>query len=189
MKKVKVTQEQSEAIERIKKDIDGGITMANINNQLRGGWFSSPYTSLNKLDIKEFLDAIYIGYEVELDIYIGDYVVNENGTIGIVKEITSGGNFLKGQWLTGAQVSMECPSSYIERLATDEEIIFAKKGREVWELRERDILSHKITGAIHEIKNHINNVTYFKSQVSGLNLDATKIHYLVACFAEDRQDV
>src|SRR5699024_8215479 len=117
------------------------------------------------------------------------YVVNENGTIGIVKEVGEGE--LRGLWIAGlgAGERMDCFKEFIKRLATDEEIIFAKKGRKVWELREGDILKDKMTGAIREVRTQVNSVTYFKSRVSGLNLDATKKHYQVACFAEDRQDV
>lgn len=186
MEKVIVTQEQGRAFEAIANGYEKDSIMDGV-----GFVWHEELEPLNDLRPSEIARALYVGYEVELDIKEGDYVVNENGTIGIVKEIKKVryGGLLTGRWLTGTKSVMSCPISFIERLATDEEIIFAKKGRVVWELRERDILSDKITGAIHEIKNQINNVTYFKSQVSGLNLDATKKRYQVACFAEDRQDV
>ena len=183
MNKIKVTQEQANWLDRYVTD--EGIDYA-INIQV---YRKRPDSPIADWDTSKVARALYVGYEVESDIEVGDYVVNEKGTVGIVKEIGGNGNRFMGRWLTGSQMSMDCSSDNIKRHATNEEVLFAKNGRYIWELSSGDILKDRETGKIHEVISESYIGTLLTCHTSPLNLDEIKRRYKLVCFSENRTDL
>lgn len=198
MSKVVLTKEQAEAIEKIKKDVKGGITYGNIEAQLHKRWTLPTFKSLNTLNIKEFLDALYIGYEVEPEFKVGDWVVTESGYIGEIEFINkvegwANVGYSKDTKIRGVCLAKTFNLTAIERHATDEEIAtekerrwWEKNGREVWELKEGDILISKKTDKVYEVGRVSDNV--IKLNVSYYHINDVKQDFKVACFAEQRLD-
>src|SRR5690625_2479060 len=137
------------------------------------------------------MDALYIGYEVEQEVKVGDFV--DIGLFGISKvaEVTG----VKGK-LIAINGSDEYHEFKINRVLTDEEKQeekerrwWKKHGREVWELKEGDIILQSEDvytyivlgmdqyGNVHLEEENMFAIGYIKEQ------------YKVVCFAEDRQDV
>jgi len=185
MEKVKLTQKQADLIKDI-KDIDYAINIHGFNKR--------PDSPLQRLTTAELARALYIGYEVEPEFKVGDWVFIDYGEAGT--EI----GFIKG-WIN------EPHSFYIDkchfganvnkaRHATPEEIAkekerrwWAKHGRDVWEIKLRDLLTHKRHKFVREIVGiqdgeyitNPNNERFTKQELQGL--------FNIACFAEDRKDV
>lgn len=197
MGKVKLTQEQADAIRRIKKDTDGGITNGNIRNHLRKGWGIPPYRALNDLSTKEFLDALYIGYEVEPEYKENDWLnyLTIHGDLKTDKVID----------VSDDRVLMELSNSWVhfnnvKSHATPSEIAeekehrwWAKHGRDVWELKDYDLLKGLSTGLIYQVFIFGDDL-YVATRETFENVEqddiaALKQMFEIACFAEDRKDV
>src|SRR5699024_2274293 len=139
--KVKLTREQAEAIKSIRGDINGGFTPGNIRTQLKKQWMSRPYATLNELPFEQFIVAVLGDYEVEETFEVGDWV--HNNVTGRVAKIDDRGYDEEVAWVDDDKVN--CFTQF--RHATPEEIAeekqrrwWAKHGRDVWELRENDLL-------------------------------------------------
>lgn len=170
MNKVKLTREQADAIEHL-KDLT------------------------NDLGVVDLADAIYVGYEIEPEFKVGDWVVrtvcrgknHEVGKIFRIKEVVGDG------------VYEDCgPSHMMEslRFATPEEIAketerswWKKHGRDYWELKEDDILYYDghIFAVYEETEIYVK--LYSGGEYSLVAWSVIKNKYAVACFAEDRKDV
>lgn len=88
MGKVKVTKEQADTIERLRKYQRDEIERFTRNPSYFADWVSP----LKNMDVNEIEDSLYIGYEVEPEIEKGDYVYREDSKrIGRVYGIYGGG--------------------------------------------------------------------------------------------------
>lgn len=191
MKKVILTKEQANAIEEIKKGDEGGITYGNIKTLFHKQWTHPPFNSLNTLNTKEFLDALYIGYEVKPEFKVGDWVYHQSD--GIVSQITRV-NFNK---LVPDAINTDGHKGWIScediRHATSEEIKqekerrwWEKHGREVWELKDGDVLISKNTGKLYEVVRDFSDIIRLNTSI--YFIDAIKQEFKVVCFAEQRLD-
>lgn len=179
MEKVKLTQKQADAITKnVNEDLKNGdilyryLRFDGYDEQFRGLTFST------------LADALYIGYEVESDYKIGDWVkdTSTNAVIQIADKQQKN-NFLD-------------PRHKTIRHATKEEIAeekqrrwWAKHGREVWKLREGDLLIAEkepdyadVVHANGDFNIHFKDGNYFSKAY-------IKENYKVVCFAENRMDV
>ena len=127
--KVKVTAEQAEAFDRITKKY-------SIERIIRD-WIKSEYDKflphnecLRELSLEEFMRILYIGYEVEKEYAVGEWVVfrNISGQTVTAKVIAVqyGNERIQFDSISGWQ-----PIAYVVRHATPEEIK-AEKERRVW---------------------------------------------------------
>ena len=73
MGKVKISRAQAEAINSCKKDDEdkGEAIRHHINT-----WCAPPNRCLNELSVDELARALYVGYEVEVEVKVGDWLVN-----------------------------------------------------------------------------------------------------------------
>lgn len=133
MEKVKVTQGQANEINTLlESPFDHTADELLELHAKRGG-----LSTLVDLDINLPLLArfLYIGYEVEPEFKVGDYVVNFVGSIGEIKECDGG--YFTGMWtheIQGDQcveekhpVSMRVATKNIKRHASEREIKQVKK--------------------------------------------------------------
>src|SRR5699024_1459557 len=191
--KVKLTREQAEAIKSIRGDINGGFTPGNIRTQLKKQWMDKPYATLNELPFEQFIVAVLGDYEVEETFKVGDWVVDVYEGITRIDSKEKEGLWIGEGTLTWVNYDGEC----YERLrhATPEEIAtekqrrwWAKHGRDVWELKENDLLYYddefKEVEEVSEI-----GAIMLSSERFYLPLETIKSKYSVACFAEDRKDI
>src|SRR5699024_5639552 len=142
--------------------------------------------------------ALYIGYEVEQEVKVGDFV--DIGLFGVSKvaEVTG----VKGK-LISINGSDEYHEFKINRVLTDEEKQeekqrrwWAKHGRDVWELRESDCLISKHDKHSCRIKfveaidgNSTLLVDGIEDEFYEGEPDLLRDRYKVFCFAEDRKDI
>lgn len=183
MEKVKVTKEQAEAIERWADKIQ--LVKAKLCGFLNHG----EDESIAEMTDDELIEALYIGYEVEPEFKVGDWVILQNGKIGKIEWINYSKNLVS---IYDCEVGVVCIDD-IERHATPEEIAaekerrwWAKHGRDVWELRPGDLLVSdiRVFKEVREVNN--DSVTFvYENYVS---MDRLKLYYKVVCFAEDRID-
>jgi len=185
MGKVKLTKEQAEAIERIT------TKSLAVGKHIETGWKTRRDLCLNELTTDELIKALYIGYEVEPEIKIGDFV--DIGLFGLCKiaEVTG----VKGK-LIAINGSEEYHEFKINRVLTDEEKQeekerrwWADHGREVWELKQKDIL---VKGNCESIVDHVgkDKVVLIKNGLKVVvKMFNIKKHYRVRYLAEDRKDV
>ena len=191
--KVKLTREQAEAIEKLKKMAvsDDVIIHNTVFYQVTERERDTAYKPFKGIDLDTLIRALYIGYEVEPSIKIGDFV--DIGLFGISKiaEVTG----VKGNTIA-INGSEEYHEFKINRVLTDEEKQeekqrrwWAKHGREVWELRDGDLLRSTDTKKTYELNNQTSYGAWFEGLTSGIAHRVVKRNYKVICFAEDRKDI
>lgn len=187
MEKVKLTQEQADYISSI-----------SLNSLYRWVYLdrnknTDMYKSLKNLSIEDIAKAKIIGYEVEQEVKVGDFV--DIGLFGISKvaEVTG----VKGK-LIAINGSDEYHEFKINRVLTDEEKQEEKQrrwwkshNRDVWELRQGDVVT--INDEIWEV-NYFGCDIHFVNGESGDWLNETEFETIkhdieVICFAEDRKDI
>lgn len=198
--KVKITQEQADAIER---EVGGGGDRETPVEIHVNGWKHHENQCLNNLSLEEFVRALYIGYEVEPEFRDDEWVFLVDGTITRILYVRddeimpypSGIKFSHGK-------GGDCWYAYsdIKRHATPEEIAkektrrwWEKHGREPWELKPGDVL-RKICSSFDFEALEVESVDaeYITlADCRQINYKTTnmKINYKVICFAEDRKDV
>ena len=188
MEKVKLTQEQAEAIERYKREL-----VDSIDEQYRFGVKRTPHEwaePLVELGGKQVLEIIKHGYEVEEKFEIGDWVVHENRKlIGEVIRIYE--DVLKITRLGDSHIW----NKKYTRHATPEEIAeekqrrwWAKHGRGVFEFKTGDLINH--AGMILEVEKPEDDLVCIKINESRGTLTERLYHQIkVICFAEDRKDL
>lgn len=178
MEKVKLTKEQAEAIETKK----GTTESAAIAKHLEG-WTWPENKCLNDLSMEQFVKALYIGYEIEETFEVGDWV-KDTSTNAVIKinDRKHRNNLID-------------PRHTTIRHATPEEIAeekqrrwWAKHGREVWELRENDLVSDK-DGCSYTINLIKKDYVEFVEFGMRKKVKEIKESFKVICFAEDRKDV
>lgn len=188
MGKVKITREQADAIKRI-EDVDYAINIHGLNKR--------PDSPLAELETSQLVRALYIGYEVEKPKLIeGDWVTASDGTIGMLRKVPNS-NIYNDFYVDsiGYRVA-ERPRLSDLKHSTSEEVAKEKErrfwrsnGRDVWELREGDVLSKVYPKLIYHFE-----VDYANKDCVKLIGDSeryikdVKDHYKIVCFAEDRKD-
>lgn len=198
MEKVKLTKEQANAIEwALQKENEYSPDRLLRLRSSDNANFHNELYPLNDIDIAVLARALYIGYEVEPEFKVGDWVVyKHNNTIWEIIGELYGGK-VHYDITRGGKYKGSVHKDHI-RLATPEEIEkekerrwWAKHGREVWELREGDLLERLNASTIIEflrfdqgaLEYRIQN-SYYREDILGY----TK-RYRVICFAEDRKDI
>src|SRR5690625_729054 len=195
MEKVKLTQKQADAIEDLLKQYGDREILIHEYLYLTGE-INNNIEVIKRMNYDTFFGALYVGYEVEPEFKVGDWVFIDYGEAGT--EI----GFIKG-WIN------EPHSFYIDkchfganvneaRHATPEEIAkekerrwFAKHDRKPWELKEGDILSEHgncRTQTIFRVCPLTKSVKFY-GDVEWTRKYEIRSNYLVACFAEERKDV
>ncbi len=198
MEKVKITQEQADAIEAV-QDREKVRSMIIRWHTGRGRWVDDE-ESLNELELDDLIRALYIGYEVEPEFKKGQWIydiTDENKTVIEVAYVTD--RRVHGFWKTeysdiDTHVAIENARHFTKaEIAKEKERRWwAKHGRKSWEIREDDIL---------EYLNDLYIIDYFDSEKvylkSGIErkadyaepFDFVKKHFKVVAFSDDRKDV
>src|SRR5690625_487713 len=195
MEKVKITPEQANAIKKwINKEL---LIIAKASGLLEHG-VDEP---IAELTMKQLVKAIYIGYEVEPEFKVGDWVFWETKSNGPIPKTA----FKIEKIIKDGVCPDEWPSPYaggepipIEELrhATPSEIAeekerrwWAKHGRNLWELRKGDLLIDKHFGKIAEVR-EVEDKHYLIGAITSYeSLDFIKRNYTVVCFSEQRLDL
>lgn len=186
--KVKLTREQAEAIEKIKgnqlKQIERLLTNPDDYEIIE--WSKA----LLKLSAEEYYDALFEGYEVEETFKVGDCVVLSDGKI--VEIIEEGSFTVVVGWITKKLMYKDqIEISKITRHATRQEKWWSEHGREVWELREDDILEYLgdlyIVDCFDSVRVSLKSGIMRKSNYAEL-FEFVKKHFKIVAFSEDRKD-
>lgn len=204
--KVKLTKKQAEAIEYISVNNIG----ENVMTQLNGHW-DDKRSVLHELHLDDFINALYIGYEVEEKYKIGDWVVLKDGHVGEIEFINEDEGWANiGYSKDTKERNINLGNTYkledIVRFATQEEIEIEKerrwwkrRKRKVWELITKDEIRNKATqerydvvNRLHEsvIMERVNRNSDGSRTVITVNRDSiNSLNYEVVCLAENREDI
>ena len=193
MKKVKVTKEQAKGLNQI-------TTPQSAVKEHVGNWQLG--NDLNALSLDELIRALYIGYEVEPEFKVGDWVVTK--VTNHIGKITGFSSITKYYDIEGIQTDVIRHATPSEIAEEKERRFFAGHGRELWELKYKDILRLKsglLFGdkarkpekfvEIGELnKSYAGEVLDVLIRGNGWwPIDKVKKYYKVAVFAKDRLDV
>ena len=195
MEKVKLMREQAEAIEHALQKVDeykGNPDKLLRHASMNNVYFRNELHPLNTIDTVNLAKALYIGYEVEPEFKVGDWVVyKHNNTIWEIIGELYGGKVHYDITRDG-KYKGSVHKNHI-RLATPEEIKqekerrwWVKHGRDVWELRPGDLLVSD-TRVFKEVQ-EVNNDSVAFAYENHAAMDNLKLYYKVVCFAEDRLD-
>ena|SRR5690625_1012036 len=177
--KVKLTQEQAREIERIKKYFN--------RHEYITKFVESNGVSDSEFHIEELVRALYIGYEVEPEFKVRDFVKNDRGRVVEILE-DKGNSFVVG-WIANGKLYKETVSkNSILRHVTKQEIWWASHGRGVWELKGHDILTHRFYGGNYAVFSVRNDLVTFYGPNEDRMLGDVRKNFKVKYFAEDRKD-
>lgn len=145
--KIKLSKEQAEAIER-HLGYSGNDIADLLNLHAEESNWVREFESLNDLSQADMARALLIGYEVEPELEVGDWVKSKvTGDIGRVTEIKRNGDVVTDVQLVGYRKDFFLTNkSFMFEKQTIEEIRqekerrkWAEIGREVGEIRQGDI--------------------------------------------------
>lgn len=191
MGKVKLTQENADLLENKRKKMED-YKIIEVFSKVNGERNA-------KFHIDELIKALYIGYEVEPEFKVGDLVFvdwdnRKGGKFYVVEYVSTDGSVAIDNSAGNNRPCMD-----IIRHATPEEIAeekerrwWAKHNRDVWEMKDRDLLINITTGKICTVRVEHNDLHLAKADNVILSIyDPKKLagKYEVICFAEDRKDV
>lgn len=188
MEKVKLTQEQAREIERIKNYFN--------RHEYITKFVETNGVSDSEFHIEELVRALYIGYEVEPEFKVGDYVVNGGGKVVEILE-DKGDSFIVG-WIANGKMFKESTFKHsILRHAIPEEVSkekqrrwWSKHNRGLWELREGDVLKADDGGYPIEVCEVFDSRNVrLTGVIPYVKINELKEGYRVTCFAEDRKDL
>ena len=142
---------------------------------------------LMELKLDELIRALYIGYEVDPEFKIGDWVIHKpSREIGKVRYVGSHSLTLENNSGGG---SGHFRHATPEEIAEEKERIWWNKhGRDVWELRERDFLVNK-DGIAWEVTSVNPKEDYCSIDYTRFNYEEIMRAFRVLCFAENRLDL
>lgn len=181
---VKLTRKQEEALQII----DQKVPKSSAVNRHIKGWEAEELKTLNDLSLDEFIKCLYMeDCEVEPKYEVGDYIFSRTwediGKVTSINETT----------VTAERFQDE--SKYI-RHAYEHEIQHEKErrfwdrhGRDVWELREGDLIKDNDSHDLKEVQKVKGRITVVGGFSGYDRIDFIKEYYHVVCFAENRLDV
>ncbi len=185
--KVRITRKQADEVEIQKKELKPhDVVTRKIVSRRTNKVFKD-------IDLDTLIRALYIGYEVEPDFEVGDWVVHiPTGVIGEISHIN-------GNWISFFH-SYEQKAVNISvndlRHATPEEIAkeeernwWAKHGREPWELKEDDVLTRNDDGFPWFVGKKRDSLPGYYLDGEHFNLEDIRNNYRVMVFVHDRRDV
>lgn len=159
--KVKVTQEQAETIENLKRNGFTDESIIESHAKCPNGWMLSENTTLNRMSLLKLVDALRIGYEVEPQFKVGDWIVKLNGECFMRGEKVMKVTEVKDNCIYfGVGRYLTC--RYI-RLATPEEIK-TEKERRLWKSIGREIGEFRI-GDMIEMERQLGFKIYLDRQI------------------------
>lgn len=184
VEKITITKAQAEAIEKCvsKEDL--------IKSKLVGLLEHGKDEPIAELTLETLVQALYIGYEVEEEFKVGDWVMHElSKWLGEVTRIYE--DELNVLRLGDGYIWNK---KYV-RHATPEEIAeekqrgwWARHGRNVYEFKEGDLIDHgKIVSEVTEVRGDLLWVKM--NAVAGTLTKECYDQIKVICFAEDRKDM
>src|SRR5699024_10941610 len=193
MEKVKLTQEQAWMIENHRGAFESLMRKHHMKN--------CP-TYIDELTIQQVVDAYFGGYEVEETFEVMDWVTSVSGATCQITKIR--GDEIWGHWN-----KLTVTENYIKKVnvrhATPEEIAeekqrrwWAKHDRNLWELREGDILISKKkphSCVVKFVEATDENATLLVDGIQdefyegSETLEYMREEYKVFCFVEDRKDL
>lgn len=214
MEKVVLTQEQADEIEIQKKEFRTSDVV--VRRILTENMYTNRHEVFHSMTIDDVIRALYIGYEVEKNFEVGDWVVVDgysedyDGKILEITEIYKGAlnlRYCKFSPSTDGGHNFCLDSVTDIRHATPEEIEgekerrwWKKHGRDVWELKINDIVHSKVTKTYDEVvfvfrNGSVNLKSTTPNDFNQYHVDTIpkreiKNHnFEVICFASDRKDV
>lgn len=194
MEKVKLTQEQADAIKKLKAEASNKEIIYMNTSPFGGIHLDKDKQTIFEMDLDELIRALYIGYEVESEFKVGDWVVTSDflEPIRKVKEVND--RLLVDNtgivWRDFGEIRHATP----EEIAKEKERRWWKKhNREVWELKDYDLLKGLSTGLIYQVFIYGDDL-YVATRETFENVEqddiaALKQMFEIACFSEDRKDV
>ena len=173
--KARLTQEQADAIEEYKRCQRSNHYQESVNKQRYNLYLAK---CLLDLTSSEFMDALYIGYEVEPVFEIGQWVKSTEGKgIGKIIKIDDC-NYYTDFGLASSKRDMTIRHATPEEIAEEKERRWwASQGREILEFREGDV-----------VKRNGRNVYIVNCPEATRDIAKDNIIEIV-CFAKDRLDV
>jgi len=193
--KVRLTKEQAKAVEVFK---DNNLTLKDYAYEN----LSEELDPIQILGIDKMARALYVGYEIEPELDVGDWVISKvTGEIGKITRLKSNGYVVTDIKLVDYKDDVFLvgkPDWFLKK--TPEEIAKEKQrrwweehSRGVWELKKGDILISKNTNRIYEYKCKWNDAPIHEvvgeNEVSNMDSEYLKKNLKVVCFARDRKDL
>lgn len=189
MNKVILTQEQAEAIKYLRKDacMSNHVIIRNlVYYDVTGVSGIEGYKNLEGIDLDKLIRALYFGYEVEPEFKVGDWVVTKvTNHIGKITGFSNITNYYDIEGIQTDHIRHATPSEIAEE---KERRFWKKHGRDVWELREGDILISK-TVKYPEFVTYVNGLGVHFLGGNYETWATLKKGYEIVCFAEDRKDL
>ncbi len=147
MEKIKLTQEQADAISKLLKKMTADRL---IDTHIKQIW-KEEYDALNYMEVSKVARAVLVGYEVIPQYKVGEWVVNiHSGEIGQVEAFTN----VKGSLGNSERIIVNNVVNYPDsfRHATPEEIQQEKK-RQFWDKLGREVDEYKAGDVVSVLKN------------------------------------
>ena len=193
MEKVKLTQEQADAIERGIKIYGKSRIM---NDHALDGWVGN-LNDLNGLTKDEIARALYVGYEVVPEFKVGDWVYVEapkEELPNVYKIMNTERYIVNLDRLYGKHKKSDIRHATPKEIAEEKERRWwVKHGRDVWELKEGDVLKENGGTSHPVVVTRENKTDDGHDRTPSFNfifteMDCIKKNFRVVCFAEDRKD-
>jgi|SRR5690625_1991822 len=182
MEKVKITQEQADAI--VKQVNKGSEENLLVDHARRSGWINE-FSCLNSLTQMDMARALLNGYEVKPEFKVGDWVTNKT-TMDTIEIDAPNADFLNKNYSHGKHFRHATP----EEIAKEKERRWwAKHDRDVWEIKKDDSLIHDTEREYPDIIFEVGDFNIHFTDGHFYPKEYIKENYKVFCFAKDRKDV
>lgn len=192
MEKVKLTQEQAEAIEKLKEE--HLKRLKKIMNNPEYYDFTDLEKPLLGLTANEYFDALYNGYEVEETYKVGGYITRlDNGLVFKITGVNHQEKYVYGSSST-IHYFKNIRHSTDEEIENEKQRIWWKKhGRDVWELRGGDALKSRNIKIVEQVEKLDHSYDGEEIVIFGGGnweyFTDVKRKYDIVYFAEDRKDI
>lgn len=193
MEKVKITQEQADAFEKLIRNTHIKFKYA-IETARNQEWATESFTPLNGLSFDKFINVIRYGYEVEPEFKVGDWVAyNYWGLVG--KVVSTDGGIALDNRVNGKLNPNDFKHATPQEIATEKtRRWWNKNNRYEWELMKGDIIRNfVINGTFYEVTyvdgEYIGLFDIGRSRMETEEIDIVSGGYRVVCFADHRKDI